>query len=696
MKRFLNRFNFLLIGFIILLAIIFTWPSLLHLNNHYIGDGGDNYEYASYQMLASNRIEHGSLPFGLTNFWRYPVGFDFARGFDSYLTVLTGTILNIFLGMPLSYNATIFILIFLNALSSYLFFNRLTKSKVLGIIGMICYGFSFYTLGKAASHPNLLLTGSIPFLGYVILNLYKDKKHNFKDYLLLFSSLIFMAMGSNQYFIMAFMFIFIYLFISLIFYKRTTIMFVKKFANTTFLASLFLFFAAFFILYFPQLFAVLNHNFVFLNRGKILVNLSPTFTDYILPNSYLRLFYSKFLSSFSSPSIEKLVFIGFVEIFLLLILILSIRKLNKRFYAFLAVLFLIPFSFSLGFDKTGLLWFLPYRYLNNIFPFSLIPEVGRYVVIFYFILTIAIVKFLEELKVSKKKYILLLIILFLVIERLPSGFYLASTLSYPYQNIVSKQQSNAVLDLPINLYYPNYDILSFFYNKPIVNGYFHWSADSEKEKSFILKDNLLNRYICNPDEANSNSDFNSLYEQSKDKQMISLLKKENINIIVVHKDDKFYHTVCTTFRKRLSSLLSEPTTLEAAPLNEKEITAKYLEGDASFSFYFPKDGVFYLDGAYISPTLNTNFKITVNKQIFSSYGWFISDNYSMQLFPKYTVSIPVKAGDILTFSSLKESGYTFFSLWYRYAQNMDSLTIPYKPMIEKIYEDDTAAVYRLK
>jgi hypothetical protein len=188
MKRFLVKFDIVLvILFSALITILFTWPGILSLSSRYIGDGYDNYEYASYQSLAAQRITSGQFPFGFTNFWRYPVGFDFGRGFDSYLTVSTGAFLKLFLGMPLSYNLTIYVLLILNGLFSYIFFRYLTGSKSLGLIGAIIYGFSFYALARGSSHPNLMFEGGIPLLFLAVIRLMKKEVHGAQRLLTAFS-----------------------------------------------------------------------------------------------------------------------------------------------------------------------------------------------------------------------------------------------------------------------------------------------------------------------------------------------------------------------------------------------------------------------------------------------------------------------------------------------------------------------------
>src|SRR4029078_10702006 len=98
-----------------------------------------------------------------------------------------------------------------------------------------------------------------------------------------------------------------------------------------------------------------------------------------------------------------------------------------------------------------------------------------------------------------------------------------------------------------------YDVLSVLYDKPIVNGYFHWSADGATEKSFLTESQLLDRYMCNADNRLLASDL----ENQADTLLLLELKQFGIQTIVVHKDDKYYHTVCMSVRERLSNLLPE-------------------------------------------------------------------------------------------------------------------------------------------
>jgi hypothetical protein len=295
---------------------------------------------------------------------------------------------------------------------------------------------------------------------------------------------------------------------------------------------------------------------------------------------------------------------------------------------------------------------------------------------------------LAALKSTKRIFAIavVFVIALLLLERFPLKIMTAATLNDNYTRIVQNEPGTAVLDLPINIYYPGYNVLSFYYSKPLVNGYFHWSSDGPKERGFLNSSGLMD-YYCNGQTS---------VEANNNESLIKDLRKYGITTIVIHKDKNFYYQVCKSVRIKINSLLTTPTSLDLAPIIEKQIVQKYWEGKPSFTFYLPQDGVFYLDGAYISPSSNASFNITLNNQPLAGYAWSIKNDYSMEHLPKYSVSFPVKAGSELSISSPQETSNTYFSLWYRYAPGNNAQKILYQPLLEKIFEDDTVEVYRLK
>lgn len=687
-----------------LLALIFTFPSILSISSKFIGDGADNYEYAFYQSVVANNIKELSFPFQYNYSLRYPVGFDFSRSFDSYLTVVPGAILTQFFGSPAGYNITVLILLSLNSLFSYIFFKTITKSKLIGIACGLIYGFSFYAIAKSASHPNLLFIGGFPLLSLSIFNFIFKGTLGKKDFFLFFGAILLIMSASLQYLIFLVILFPILLLLGFIIFRLGFIEFSKKIVNyiSEAIAPFASFLLIFLLLNATRIMALAQGKLVLLNRSDDLLKLSPNFIDYLFPNAYLPLFIGNLAVSTSPPSIEKAVYLGFAETIFFIIFFFS--NIKKNIKLFLGVSFAIFFVLSLGFTGG---FPLPYRFLSSIFPFNLIVETGRFQVIYYLFLAAAIALFLKSVKNYKIRISLItILIVFSLIERLPSNFYLADTLSKEaYINYVKAQNSKAILDIPVNLYYPRYNMLSLYYEKPIVNGYFHWSADGPREKAFVTDRGLVSRYICSNNDLILTS-YNEAAEKQKDLEMLDLLKKNGVTTIVIHKDDKFYHTVCDNIRIRLSRLMPFETAAElTSEVGGKRIVGRSITGIPVFNIYLPYAGTFYMDGLYYDPSSPSVLSILLNGQSTGfDYSW---ENVSSQpkagqpmaenaveLSPKYSLSFKVPAGSMLSLQSNTLVNNSTLSLWYRYVKEND-YKMPYLPTLEKIFEDDGAAVYRV-
>jgi len=703
MKYFLNNFKVYILAtlFAVIISVALLYPALPKLNSSFIGDGGDNYEFASYMMLFKKNITDGNFPFGFTNYWRYPVGFDFARSFDSHIAVTLGGALSFFVSSPLYYNITVIILMALNGLFSFAFFRYLTGSKSLGFLGMLMYGFSFYTLAKAESHLNLLFVGGFPLLGYAVLRIVKEPKINLIKLFLFFFSLLLIALGSKEYFLLAIVFLIIYFAITIIFYKNTALLILSKLRTSykLVLGSIIVFTASLVAVFLPYINAIIHGQFYLTGREDTLFVTTPAIVDFIIPNRYLNLLSSVFKSD-SRISIESLVFVGWVELLIFVLFFLN-RKIKTRFKLFILTSFLIPFTLALGYGKQDLFPLLPYHFLKNILLFKVFAETDRYFIVFYLIMSAAVVIMLNYLKANKRIFtvVFVLITLLILLERVPLKIMTVPTLYGNYTKIVREQPGIAVLDLPVNIFYANYDLLSFYYKKAVVNGYFHWASDGPREKSFILnKSGVFTRYTCSGMDYLQTKPMDYAYEASLDSQMISLLKANGIQTLVIHKDDKFWYPECKNVRERLNRLISlDFIPLETtSPTVEKQLNSLYWDGQPSFNFYVPYDGKVYLDGIYTASINTEKLDILVDGKPLSGYSWSANYDHSLELSPKYSIAVKVKAGSKITFSSQVQASNTYFSLWYRYVADNNSPKIAYPQTFRKIFEDNAAIVYQLK
>jgi len=687
---------------IILLSLFFTvvltLPSVFQLSSHLIGDGWDNYQQAGYQTLVAEGIQEEKQPFAHTTFWRYPVGFDFSRGFDSYLVVLSGGLLTILLGMPLAYNLSVFLVMILNGVCSYFFFHKISHSRFLGVIGMLIFGFSFYALARGGSHLNLLFIGAIPLTALSLQRVIRYEAFTRKDLFLFALTAAAILLGSLQYLVMLSLGVVWVGIVYMVIYRQETRQLYQLLKQQltviiVFLASLL---TAFILLFNAQLSALTNGTFNFFLRPDVLTHATPSLTDFFLPNGYLSFLLFPLGKSLSDSSIEKVVFFGFIESLLFLLFFLT--SYSKRLKLFLFLSFLFPFLLSLGYGTYNNLFFLPYRFLKHYFPFSGIAESGRFFLLSSFIMSIAVVLTLKRLPAFKSRgYVLIILLLLLFLERVPKAYPLSDSLKADYTKIVRDLPSSAVLDLPVDPHYGRYDLLSYYYQKPIVNGYFHWSADGEEAQSF-LTNSTLSVFGCSLSDPILSSETEKAFQPTLNLRLINLLRENNIRTLVVHKDDKYYHTVCRNVRLRLSSLLPEIIVAKSTIGKEQQhVSSTLSEVKPTVSLYIPSSGLLYLDGVYLAPSTNASFSATLNDRSFLGDYHLVpaQDEFSLELTPKQSLILPVEAGSTLTFSSDTVVPNTVYSLWYRYEPDASAVTLPLQTALTKEYEDEKATVYSL-
>ncbi|MBI5044820.1 MAG: hypothetical protein HZC02_02750 [Candidatus Levybacteria bacterium] len=687
-----------IIGISLLFTLILTFPSILHVGSSFIGDGWDNYQQAGYQAFVGKSLREGQNPLVHTNFWRYPIGFDFSRAFDSYLAIGLGGILSTVLPMPFSYNLVIYLLLLLNGVTSYYFFRKISDNTTLGIIGAIMYGFSFYVLSKAGSHANLIFIGAVPLIGLSILRIRSDMPTSKKSLTLYAITIAAILLGAMQYIIMIGIQLIWIAILYLLLYRSDIAMLKEKFSKhfTTWLTLIVCSLTAFLLLFNAQLSALLSGNFIFFARAEVLKHATPSITDFFLPNSYLTSFLLlPFPHSLSDSSIEKVVFFGYIE--LVLMLLFFVTSHARKLKLFLGLAFLFPFLLSLGYGDYNHFFLLPYRFLSHIFPFTGIAEAGRFAVISLFIMSIAGVLFLQKLRFNNKKILLLLIITTLMLERATVAFPLSPSLHDKYTTIVKGLDGNAVLDIPINPYYGRYNMLSIYYDKPIVNGYIHWSADGTREQSFLFHDSYLSLFSCSENDPVLTSKTEQEFQTVINQQLHTLLRDNNIKTVVVHKDDKFYHTICTNVRQRLATFFEQTYSLSSTKnTGQQQLQDTILEAKPKVSLYFPSKGVFYLDGAYFAPSQQADFSISLNNSPLEEKYEFVPgpDAYSRELIPKQTIKIAVEAGSEITIFSKTLVRQTAYSVWYRYEPEGNEI-IPLKEPFEKVYDDEKATIYSI-
>lgn len=686
--------------FFFFLSALLTYPSILHLTDKLIGDGGDNYQFFSFQYISSENIKHLRYPFSHTDIFRYPVGFNFESGFDSVLGVLTGSLASFLLSNVPAYNLTILFLFSLNGFFSFLLFRYISKSYFLGIIGAILYGYSFFAIAKSAGHLNLLFIGGLPLLVYAFLKTVDT--FTTRNILLAFTAATLILLGSFQYSLLFSLSLLVVLPFLMLFSPRplkSIALNVTKYIYKVLLISL-PFFIITMVFSFPHLHAFLTGNFFKPDRSGIvdMLNNSPSIKDFLLPNAYLPLQITELTRNLndSFKSIDRVVFIGWIELILFLLFIVLYK--NHRLKYFIVSLTLVFFILTLGFINPDSGIFLPYYFLHNIFPFSFIDEPSRFFVIFYLFLTAGVVLQLRQMYKNNRKTLVffIFIAMLIVLERLPLNYWLSPTFANdPFVRVVKEEKSTAVLDIPVSYYNTAYDVFPYIYKKKIVSGNFQWFADTADTK-FFIENNGLKRFMCG-NEFDINSQTNI-----ENGQLVQTLKNYDIRTIVVHKNDskdgaKFYFPECAGARMQTSLLL--PQLLMPNPTRDIKVLSLFFPATLLFgdTITFSSAGTFFINGFHAYPIDWLPLHIYFDGlEIPMNQNWTDRGNKNATLDPY--LKIIVQKGSKLRFKFDKNHNqdYSFINLWYKYETQDKTEQIDSAGQITKIYEDDDAAVFQIR
>jgi hypothetical protein len=680
------------------ITIVLTYPGILKMTDHFIGAGGDSYQYLGFETMIALRLKAGEWPFSHTTLWRYPIGIDFARSYDSVLSNVYGGLLAILLdNYTLAYNLTILSSLVFNGLCSYLLFQYLTKSKLLSLIGSVGYGFSFYNLARASGHANLLLTGGFALFLYSVLNL--RSKANWKNFFLIGLSVAVIQISSAQYFVMFCIVGAIVSLLTILFFPQESLKFIQLIFKQPIklLGSLILPFIFFIFIFSPVVMAVKEGNFVWRTHHDY----SPHLVDFVIPNTFLPVTLSNFSPiPFENRNIEHVVYLGILELILFFIATFKTRK--KRSTQLLITLVSIFFVFSLGTKNpdTGLR--MPYSWLINTYPFAAISEPNRYIIIVNLFMLIVIANWLNLYKKTKKyQALLILTLLVMILERISwQGYFQTFTLDGPFVQVVKNQPGKAVLDLPAND--SRYNQFPALYQKSIVFGYTHWLGDTFKTREFIDFNQEISRYFCDKE----NKDYQLYSEENylqqnleKNKLMLQRLKASQINTLVVHKDYALYWDGCRSVLSHISQLFPPIMNANKSGFKENQAHTEWAGSNINTGLFFPQKGSMRVIKINLGPSINIDdLEIKINDQKVDLEKWNFTQDDSIWMSPKdQTTFTSVTTGSKLTVKSPVFTDHGFITIWYYYDidnQDETKATLQYNDL-EKIFEDKDKAVYNI-
>jgi hypothetical protein len=266
--------------------------------------------------------------------------------------------------------------------------------------------------------------------------------------------------------------------------------------------------------------------------------------NFLLPNAYTPTIASA-IPNGSRAWIEYGVFLGFAEMAVLAAAMWRLPKTGG--FRLLVATTVVSFVLSLG------AW--PYPLLYHFLPYRGILEPGRLYVILYLAVTLLILLFIRRVRSPALYWAVLACV---CLERVPMHAFHSPTLREPELiAAVQSRPTHAVLDLPAYDSWWNgqiYDLYSVHYQRPIVNGYFHWSGDVPESRGLVDR---LREYRCYFEPGQAVGAFDPATGASRRDELIDTLEKNDIRVIVLHKDLFGSEAQCGAARQFIDALVDQ-------------------------------------------------------------------------------------------------------------------------------------------
>lgn len=158
----------------VLLAIVLTYPLILHLRTHIAGAGGDSLIFLWNFWWVNKALADPAVSLFYTDFLYYPVGASLALHTLSLFNGLLSVPLQSLCGLVGAYNVLVLLGFVLGGWGAYLLAWELTRHRLASIFAGIVFGFSPYHFSNAMADLNV---ASLQFLPFTLLYLVRWRRN---------------------------------------------------------------------------------------------------------------------------------------------------------------------------------------------------------------------------------------------------------------------------------------------------------------------------------------------------------------------------------------------------------------------------------------------------------------------------------------------------------------------------------------
>jgi len=669
--------------FTLLLALIFSNVFFMDVRRSLVGDGYDNYEFFGFMHLAKENLLALKHPFAHTNTLRYPDGFDFSYGFDGALAVLSGAVLSMFFSPILSYNLTVAVILFLNIFISLIYFRRFGRlaghdeRSLTGkaLMAALVFGASPYVFARINGHLNLAFVAGVPVFAYYYASLNKNIVHNegrngLRDLVGTLIGTLLIGLGSLQYLILLAA---TSPFILALTIKQRNLSFYKSYLlkNAFIIMNAVSLFILFFIFIYQGYFRAMLSGDLVLYEAKDKYY-EPHIVDVLVPNRYLGELWG-FINP-SDQAIERVITLGTLELGILLYVLIKLRNKNLQILGFGLFLVYLFLSFNI--------WQIPYY-----------PEGGRTVILLCLFLGLVLV---SDDRLFRSQLVVTGLLAVMMVERL---FYNVQVSEPLAADVLSREVSSlsgeAVLNIPLSKYTPYKSALPVFYEKKVLDGFFHYTAaTSLAEKT--LNEKHFSRLVC---QFERDDQPETGFSPGDRPEALDEFKAKDIAAIVVFKEDevgKLLFPDCYNVRDWWH-YLNPPTQVlsgDTPGVVKNNFTLPASNPHTLVRFYFERAGKFYLNGLLLSPNEPRDLKIVLPSGEEIRPAWEDrGDDLAAQFTPP--IEIEARPGDFLTLISNEPTQVNrFINAYYAF---QTSRTFPgVQPIpLELLYSDSSIEIYKV-
>lgn len=585
----------------ICLTILLTYPGIARITTHLIGDGGDTLEYFSYIPIIKDNIYHSRWALAESQMFRYPFGIE-PQLSDARLFVMLTGFFGLFMNHVVVYNSTLLIGLTLNAYISYLLYRRLTGNDLLGVVGGIINGFSFWTLVNSHGSMSVAFVFGFPLVGIVAYDIFKkglSPSHYYQMaaafYILALSSVVQLQQGIVVGLITT---------VTLgLFYPRSLIKVMYSMKNHymhivisigLFINIIFFTFVGHFMKMFRGQVDIGTKLFAGSEFTNIFAQLIPPYPAY-KSIAFVALEKAGVLYGSDSSWWQSTFYIGVVVV--ALVVFTGYWGRSTRLVRFFFTNTIISFFITqLIYIKNDVL--LPKLPAWIAYPINYLFYHFDYFTISFWVFAAGTI----VLGMQKKRlhwFVTICIAAILIVERLTFQYPTVNVAWYSgeqYGSIVSGLPGKAVLDLPLDVY-SKYNLLPFSYQKPIMGGMVHWYGDAGFRRE-ALESPEIARFSCKNQSWQDVAafivhPFSLQYAHRLNGVMKLRLSDYDVRTVVIHRE-YIRDERCENMREQLVSLFSD-LTLAEAPIDSRvyqEIQRATEEGASFFQRVHADQNVF--------------------------------------------------------------------------------------------------------